>query len=110
MGEALFYFRPRSSRIRPYLSGGAGLVDIDASSRGAASGFGSAPSLPDSINHTGAAFRIAVGIDLFLSRNASLRYSFSETLQGNPFSAALTPAAPRNLANFQNWLGVAFHF
>lgn len=110
IGEALFYFRPRSSRIRPYLSTGAGLVDIDAASRGAAGGFGLPASLPDSIDHTGAAFRVAVGIDLFVSRNVAVRYSFSETIQGNPFSAALTPAAPRQLANFQNWLGLAFHF
>ena len=110
IGEALIYFRPRRSRIRPYLSAGAGLVNIHASARGAAQGFGRAPALPHSIDHTGAAVRVAVGIDLFVSRNAALRYSFSETLQRNPFSTALTPAAPRMLANFQNWLGVAFHF
>jgi hypothetical protein len=110
IGEALIYFRPRRSRIRPYLSAGAGLVNIHASSRGAVGGFGRPPSLPDSIDHTGAAVRVAVGIDLFVSRNAALRYSFSETIQGNPFSSALTPAAPRKLANFQNWLGMVFHF
>ncbi|MDA0207265.1 MAG: outer membrane beta-barrel protein [Acidobacteria bacterium] len=110
MGEALFYFRPRRSRIRPYLSAGAGLVNIHATSRGAASSFGRPPSLPDSIDHTGAAVRVAVGIDLFVSKNMALRYSFSETIQGNPFSTALTPTAPRDLANFQNWLGMAFHF
>ncbi|MDA1235201.1 MAG: outer membrane beta-barrel protein [Acidobacteria bacterium] len=110
IGEVLLYFRPQRSRIRPYLSAGAGVVNIHAASRGAAGGFGSPPSLPDSIDHTGAAGRVAVGIDLFVSKNTSLRYSFSETIQGNPFSTALTPAAPRQLANFQNWLGMAFHF
>lgn len=110
VGETLIYFRPRRSRIRPYLSAGAGIVNIHASSREAASGFGRPPSLPGSVDHTGTALRAAVGIDLFLSRNVALRYSFSETIQNNPFSAALTPAAPRKLANFQNWLGVAFHF
>ena len=110
IGETLVYFRPRRSRIRPYLSAGAGLVDIHAASRAAATSFAAPPSLPAAIDHTGPAFRVAVGIDLFLSKNLALRYSFSETLQGNPFSTALTPAAPRKLANFQNWLGVAFHF
>jgi hypothetical protein len=110
VGEALVYFRPRSSRIRPYLSAGAGLVNLNATSRGAATVFGRPPALPDAIEHTGAAVRAAVGIDLFVSRNWALRYSFSETIQNNPFSAALTPAAPRRLANFQNWIGAAFHF
>ncbi len=110
IGEALIYFRPRRSRIRPYLSAGAGVVNIDANSRGAATVSGQPPSLPGSISHTGPAVRVAVGIDLFVSKNWALRYSFSETIQGNPFSEALTPPAPRRLANFQNWFGVAFHF
>jgi len=110
IGEALIYFRPRRSRIRPYLSAGAGVVNTSAASRGAATISGRPAALPDSIERTGGAVRVAVGIDLFVSKNWALRYSFSETVQGNPFSAALTPAAPRKLANFQNWLGVAFHF
>lgn len=110
IGEGMLYFRPRNSRIRPYLSAGAGLVHVTSSARGAAAGFGNAPALPRSITHTGPAFRVAVGIDLFFTRNAAFRYSFSETLQGNPFSAALTPPAPRNLANFQNWFGVVLYF
>ncbi len=110
IGEGLLYFRPRRSKIRPYLSAGAGVVNVDAKSRGAATVSGRPPSLPDSIGHTGPAVRVAVGIDLFVSKSVAIRYSFSETLQGNPFSEALTPAAPRRLANFQNWLGAAFYF
>lgn len=110
IGESLIYFRPRRSRIRPYLSAGAGFVNIHASSQGTASGFGDPPSLPGAIDHTGAAIRAAVGIDLFVSKSLAVRYSFSETLHANPFSSALSPAAPRRLANFQNWVGIAFHF
>ncbi|HBY64195.1 MAG TPA: hypothetical protein DEH78_30605 [Solibacterales bacterium] len=111
LGEGMLYFRPRRSRIRPYLSAGVGGARVSATARGAAVGFGAAaPMLPREIAQTRPAFRVAVGIDLFLTRRTSFRYSFSETLQRNPFSAALTPPAPRNLANFQNWFGAAFYF
>ncbi len=110
IGEGMLYFRPRKSRMRPYLSAGAGVVHVAASARGAAAGFGIAPALPRRITHTGPALRVAVGIDLFFTRRAAFRYSFSETLQGNPFSSALTPPAPRRLANFQNWFGMVLYF
>jgi hypothetical protein len=110
IGEGLLYFRPRSSRVRPYLSAGAGLAHIEAAAEASATISGRPPALPQTISQTGPAFRVAVGIDLFLTRHAALRYSFSETIQGNPFSKALTPPAPRNLANFQNWFGFVFYF
>lgn len=110
IGEGMLYFRPRKSRVRPYLSAGAGVAHVTSSARGTPNGFGIAPALPRRITHTGPAFRVAVGIDLFFTANAAFRYSFSETLQGNPFSAALTPPAPRRLANFQNWFGVVLYF
>jgi hypothetical protein len=35
-----------------------------------------------------------------------VRYSFSESVSGNPISAQLSPPGQRNLANFQNLFGV----
>lgn len=110
IGEGMLYFRPRKSRIRPYLSAGAGVVHVTSAANGAPTGFGIAPALPERITNTGPAFRVSVGIDLFFTANAAFRYSFSETLQGNPLSSALTPPAPRRLANFQNWFGVVLYF
>ena len=40
----------------------------------------------------------------------SFRYSFSETITGNPISARLTPPGERNLANFQNLFGFVRRF
>jgi hypothetical protein len=54
--------------------------------------------------------RVAVGIDLALGDRWSVRYSFSETISGNPISARLTPPGERNLANFQNLFGVVRRF
>ena len=45
-------------------------------------------------------------MDLALLRGWRLRYSFSESLSGNPLSRRLTPMGERNLANFQNLFGV----
>ncbi len=57
-----------------------------------------------------ALLRVAVGIDVALRQGWSARYSFSESVSGNPISAQLSPAAPRNLANFQNLFGVVRTF
>ena len=54
--------------------------------------------------------RSHVGIDIRLSPRLRFRYSFSETLSGNPISRSLTPPAPRRLANFQNLFGFVSHF
>lgn len=110
MGEGMVYFRARRSRVRPYLSAGAGITHTEASARGSLTVAGR-PALPDRhISKTGPAFRVAVGIDLLLTRQTAFRYSFSETIQGNPLSEALTPPGKRKLANFQNWFGIAFYF
>jgi hypothetical protein len=54
--------------------------------------------------------RVAVGIDVSLGGQWSARYSFSESLSGNPISAQLSPPGQRNLANFQNLFGVVRAF
>jgi hypothetical protein len=53
-----------------------------------------------------ATLRVAVGLDLTVGRGWSVRYSFSESVSGNPISAQLLPPGQRSLANFQNLFGV----
>jgi opacity protein-like surface antigen len=105
IADALLYFRARGSRVRPYLSAGAGFVRFhgDAPSRSTVSGL-----VPNADDFTSIrfAFRVAVGIDLALDRNWSFRYSFSETMSGNPVSERLMPPGGRGLANFQNLFGI----
>jgi hypothetical protein len=60
---------------------------------------------PPEFKSSAAALRVAVGIDLALSSNWSFRYSFNETIRGNPISEQLSPPGRRNLANFQNLFG-----
>jgi len=107
--DALLYFRAIGSGIRPYLSTGAGLVRFTSEStrNGVA---GDLPSPDGEIASTRLALRVAVGIDLAMGDRWSVRYSFSETISGNPISARLTPPGERNLANFQNLFGVIRRF
>ena len=109
IGDALLYFRALGSGIRPYLSTGAGLVRFKSESTGNGVAGGLPP--PDGeITATRLALRVAVGIDLSMGDQWSVRYSFSETISGNPISARLTPPGERKLANFQNLFGVIRRF
>jgi hypothetical protein len=54
--------------------------------------------------------RSHVGIDVKLSTRLSFRYSFSETISGNPISRSLTPPGLRGLMNFQNLFGFVSRF
>jgi hypothetical protein len=110
MGDALLYFRDRSSWVRPYLSAGAGTVRIDSRATGLLSNSGSLPLPPPEFSATHFAFRVAVGIDIVSKSNWGFRYSFSETMSGNPFSQQLAPRGQRGLANFQNLFGVVKYF
>jgi hypothetical protein len=109
IGDALLYFRALGSGIRPYLSTGAGLTRFWSESRGNGVA-GGLPSPDGEITSTRLALRVAVGIDLEIGDQWSIRYSFSETISGNPISARLTPPGERNLANFQNLFGVIRRF
>jgi len=104
--DVLLYFRNRRSWARPYLSAGAGLVSI-ADTPGSVRG-GIEP--PPRVSEVRALLRVAVGIDLIHSSGWGLRYSFSESISGNPYSAILRPRGPRNLANFQNLFGFVRYF
>ena len=106
MAEMLLYFRRRDRAIRPYLSAGGGPVFFRSGSDTIRETRGMPELAPGDINSTKAALRVAVGIDIVVGRGWALRYSFSETiLNGNPISERLTPAAKRDLANFENLVG-----
>jgi hypothetical protein len=62
------------------------------------------------ISSTDLALRSHVGIDFALSRHAAFRYSFSETIGGNPISPHLSPPGERGLANFVNPFGMVARF
>jgi hypothetical protein len=106
--DFLVYFRRRSSRIRPFLSTGGGVVHL--SSREAhllRSGAAASPPPPE-FTSTRPVFRSHVGIDLRILGPLSFRYSFSESIGKNDISRHLSPPGPRRLANFQNLFGFLF--
>lgn len=109
VADGLVYFRPRGQVVRPYL--GTGLAVVRFSSPEAASAIvnGLAPPA-GGIEATRLALRSHVGIDLSLAGGWSVRYSFSETIGGNPIGPHLMPAGERGLMNFQNLFGVLKHF
>jgi hypothetical protein len=108
IADLLVYFRPRRSRIRPYLSAGTGFVRLKSTASGPAQGtIAPGPPLIDAVKLP---IRVAVGVDLMWRRGFGFRYSFSETMTANPFSATLDPAGSRRLANFQNLFGFVKYF
>jgi hypothetical protein len=108
--DFLVYFRKRSSRIRPYLGTGGGVIHL-SSREGATIGIGGSPSLPPAnFTSTRPVFRSHVGIDFRLLPKVDFRYSFSEMIGSNDISRHLSPPAPRRLANFQNLFGFVFRF
>lgn len=108
VADGLIYFRRLDSRVRPYLGTGLAFVRFKAHVTGSMSNGLEAPD--GDITSTGVALRSHVGIDFALSRHMSFRYSFSETIGGNPISPRLSPPGERGLANFQNLFGVAARF
>ena len=109
VGDLLVYFRERASRIRPYLSGGVGIVRFDSASTGTPID-GGAPLPPRTLTSTDATLRVAVGVDVAVGHRWSVRYSFSESIGGNPVSPQLDPPGSRGLMNFQNLVGVIREF
>ncbi len=107
--DGLIYFRRLDSAIRPYLGTGLSVLhfssdEVTGSSRG-----GVRPPATR-IASTRVALRSHVGIDFKLSRHLAFRYSFSETISGNPISPSLTPPGRRGLMNFQNLFGFVSRF
>ena len=109
VGDLLLYFRARHSTIRPYLSAGAGVVRFETTAQGEDRARNAA-SPPANQVATHALLRVAVGIDLALAGHWNARYSFSESVSGNPISAQLSPPGQRGLANFQNLFGIVRMF
>jgi hypothetical protein len=110
VAEAMAYFRARATRLRPYLSAGPGIVATSVEVSGPLRIRGS-PRLPSAnLDSVRPALRVAVGIDFRVNTNVRLRYSFSETIQRITISNTLIPRGERNLANFQNWWGLAWTF
>ena len=109
VGDLLAYFRERRSAVRPYLSVGLGVVRLHTKGAGESRvRNGTLP--PANSQATGALLRVAVGLVVALGSQWSARYTFSESLSGNPISAQLSPPGQRNLANFQNLFGVVRAF
>lgn len=109
VGDLLVYFRERSSSVRPYLSGGLGVVRLQANV-GGEEPITNATPVPKRLRGTQVLLRAAVGIDVALREGWRARYSFSESLSGNPISVQLSPPGLRNLSNFQNLFGIVRAF
>jgi hypothetical protein len=109
VADALVYFRALGSGVRPYLGAGLAVIRFRSSAAGPAIVNGFAPPAGD-IESTDVALRSHVGIDFALGRAWSFRYSFSETIGGNPISPHLMPPGERGLANFQNLFGMVRSF
>ena len=108
VADALVYFRRLDSRVRPYLGTGLAIVRFKASVIDSTSSGLAAPA--GDITATHVALRSHVGIDLRLSGRTAFRYSFSETIGGNPISPHLSPPGQRGLMNFQNLFGILTRF
>ncbi len=106
IGDVLIYFRKRGSRIRPYLSEGAGVVRLSSRVSGSTLSHGDLPLPAASSASTFATTRTAVGLDIRLRSNWYFRYTFGENISHNPISAQLSPLAKRALKNFQNLFGI----
>jgi outer membrane protein W len=107
--DGLIYFRGLRSAVRPYL--GTGLSIVRFKTRSVATSLTGQLELPASeFSSTRLALRSHVGIDLWVSRQVAVRYSFSETISGNPISPHLMPMGERGLANYQNLFGIVCRF
>jgi hypothetical protein len=106
--DGLIYFRRLGSSIRPYLGTGLSIVHFSSEESNSRAQGLSPPAAAITSTHIG--LRSHVGIDFKLSRHISFRYSFSETISGNPISPSLTPPGRRPLMNFQNLFGFAGRF
>lgn len=103
--DFLVYFRQRSSRIRPYLGTGTGIVHLSSTQDRVIASGGAAVLPPARFSSTGPLLRVHVGIDLRLARKLDFRYSFSEMIEQNEISRQLSPPGTHKLMNFQNLFG-----
>ena len=109
-GEGMFYFRPRTSRFRPYLSGGVGMTRFRATAGAVRIAKGTVQLPPATFDAAKPYWRTAVGIDVAVGQGWMFRYSFSEAVTGNPISKQLQPPGARGLADFQSIFGFLKRF
>jgi outer membrane protein W len=107
--DGLIYFRRLDSAVRPYLGTGLSLLHFSSEEAAVDAAAGLTPPA-GTIASTHVGLRSHVGIDFKLSRRLTFRYSFSETISGNPISPSLTPPGERGLMNFQNLFGLVGQF
>jgi hypothetical protein len=86
----MVYFRPRSSRVRPYLAAGPAWVRVAGGNK--------------------LGLRVPVGLDVMMRPGWYFRYSFSEMITGSGFGATLSPPAAGKFMNFQNLFGFVKRF
>ena len=108
--EAMAYFRPRTSALRPYLSLGGGLAHFSSRMERVTVQRGTLALPPSTFSATKPFVRVDVGIDMRIKSGWKFRYSFGETITRNPISVQLTPQGKRNLASFQNLFGFVKEF
>jgi outer membrane protein W len=107
--DGLIYFRRLDSAIRPYLGTGLSVQHFSSDEIAVFAAQGLTPPARR-ISSTRIGLRSHVGIDFKISRLLAFRYSFSETISGNPISPFLTPPGRRSLMNFQNLFGFISRF
>ncbi len=108
--EAMAYFRPRTSGLRPYLSFGMGATHFSSKSERINVQRGTLAIPPATFSAVKPFVRVDVGIDMRIRDGWKFRYSFGETIIRNPISVQLTPQGKRNLASFQNLFGFVKEF
>jgi hypothetical protein len=106
--DTLLYFRPLDSAVRPYLGTGLAVIRFTSEPRNTFSQGLSAPA--GAVDSTRLGVRSHVGIDLRLTPALAFRYSFSETISGDPIGPSLTPPRRRVFMNFQNLFGMIGRF
>lgn len=108
--EGLIYFRPRASRLRPFLSGGAGVARTAAEGGKVTVSKGAVQLPPATFASANAMWRTTVGIDAAMGRGYAVRYTFWENISANPISKQLVPPGGRGLANFQSIFSIVKTF
>ena len=108
--DALLYFRTRESRFRPYLSVGTGWVNFSSAQEQITQSLGTPALPPRTFRSNLIALHVPVGIDVGLGKGWKFRYTFSETLTGNPISERLSPPGRHHLMNFESLFGIVRQF
>lgn len=110
LGNLLVYFRARKSRLRPYLSVGTGIVHFSSTEESIQQALGAPILLPHHFSANRVVLNVPVGMDVDLGKRWAFRYTFSETISGNPISDRLSPPGQHSFKNFQNLFGFIRQF